>query len=333
MDEPTAVLTDAEAEAVLQLARTLARGGRAVVLITHKLRDVAGHADRVTVMRAGRTVLDGVRVAEAPAATLVEAMVGGAMPRKDGRATRPPGAVRLALAGVGRAATGHRMPLADLSLEVRANEILGIAGVGGNGQSELLELLIGLAEPDRGAFAIDGRAVSEGPAGRRRAGLRFVPDDRFRLGLFGDLSIADNLALPRVAGGERLSRRLRAGAAQAIAAYGIAGAAPATPARLLSGGNAQKLMIARELEGPFAVLVAHSPTRGLDVRAVAAVRYRLIEAAWHGAAIVLLSEDLDEVFDLADRVAVLSRGRLSSARPVGQMDRAAVGRLMLGAGE
>lgn len=335
MDEPTAVLAEAEAAAILRLARRLADDGRAVILITHKLRDVAAAADRVTVMRGGRTVLANLPAPSLSAAELARAMVGGEteVPRR-----KPPargGTVTLDLQDLCTEAEAHAVPLRDLSLQLHAGEILGIAGLGGNGQSELLEAVVGLRPLRSGAILLNGAPAPSGPALRRARGLRFVPADRFGMGLFAALSLAENLALPPLTARppeRRLwvpRRWMRRRAEAAIAGFEVLGADPDIPVRLLSGGNAQKLILAREFEGAFSVLVVHAPARGLDVRAAAAVQDRLFAAAARGAAVLMISEDLDEVLELATRVAVISHGRLSEAQPIGDVDRAALGRLIL----
>jgi len=335
MDEPTAVLAETEAAAMLDLARRLAGGGRAVILITHKMRDVTGYADRVTVMRGGKTVLAGVPAGSLDTAELARAMVGGETARERRTAHAIQGAQRLELRGIATEAGEHEVPLRAIDLKVHGGEIFGIAGLGGNGQSELLEALIGLRPPASGEILFDGATAPPDAAGRREAGLRFVPADRFGTGLFAGLSVQENLALPRLAR-RRPERRfwvarrwMRGLAAEAIRDFEVAGAAPDMPLRLLSGGNAQKLMLAREFAGAFSILVVHSPTRGLDIRATAAVQARLLAAAARGVAVLLISEDLDEVLDLSDRVAVMSHGRLSAPIPAADVDRAAIGRLML----
>ncbi len=335
MDEPTAVLAESEAAGMLDLARRLADDGRAVILITHKLRDVSATADRVTVMRAGRTVIAGAPARGLSAAELARAMVGGetAVVRRGGASLSA--AVLLELEDVSTAAAEHEVPLRGVNLRLHQGEILGIAGLGGNGQSELLETIIGLRTPLAGEIIMQGETMPALPAERREAGLRFVPADRFHLGLFGSLTLAENLAVPALSA-RRPEKRywvtrgwMRGRAERAIKDYEIAGGVAETEARLLSGGNAQKLILAREFEGAFSVLVVHSPVRGLDVRAAASVQSRLLDAASRGAGVLMISEDLDEVLALASRVAVLSHGRLSQAMPIDQTDRAALGRLIL----
>ena len=326
LDEPTAVLTDSEAVSVLDLAKRLARSGRAVILISHKMRDIFGYADRITVMRGGRTILAGV-TPDMPSEKLVEAMIGQEPPERTKRRQRAFGERRLEVTDLSSPLSSDGVALHKCRVTVRSGEIVGIAGVGGNGQSELIAALIGLSHYEGDVF-VDGQPIPALPEGKRRVGLRFIPDDRFRYGLFAQLSVFDNLSLTRIA--EKKPPLGKGDVVRLIAKMQIAGAAPEIPARLLSGGNSQKLMIAREFDDGLRVLVAHSPTRGLDVSAIAAIREQLAVAAAGGAAILLVSEDLDEILDLSDTIQVISRGHLSVPIPVEAIDRAQVGRLMLG---
>jgi general nucleoside transport system ATP-binding protein len=338
MDEPTAVLAESEAAAMLHLARRLADDGRAVILITHKLRDVSATADRVTVMRAGRTVIAGALARGLTAAELARAMVGGETDVVRRGTSAASATVTLELRAISTAGAEHAVPLREISLGLHAGEILGVAGLGGNGQSELLETIIGLRAPVQGEILLHGAPASPLPAARREAGLRFVPADRFHLGLFGSLTLAENLALPALSGARPEKRYwvtrgwMRGRATRSIKDFTIIGGVADTKARLLSGGNAQKLILAREFEGRFSILVVHSPVRGLDVRAAAAVQNRLLAAAARGVGVLMISEDLDEILALSSRVAVLSHGRLSVPVPIEQTDRAALGRSILEAG-
>ncbi len=216
-----------------------------------------------------------------------------------------------------------------------AARFLGVAGVGGNGQAELVEVLIGLRPAHSGDMMINESIAPAGPEARREAGLRFIPADRMGMGLFGELPLMVNIALPRLTSSKPekrwfVGRPWMTGLArQAIKEFEVAGGGAEIPARLLSGGNAQKLMLAREFAGHFSILVAHSPTRGLDIRAVQAVQARLRAATERSVAVLLISEDLDEIMELSDRVAVMSHGRLSAAQPIATIDRGEIGRLML----
>jgi simple sugar transport system ATP-binding protein len=336
LDEPTAVLTDAEAERLLQTIRRLAATGVAAVLVTHKLNEVKRHADAVTIMRGGRTVAT-LDPRAATAAELTELTVGQTVPLP-ARADGAYGRTRLNVGALRCARADGQVTLDDASFFVRAGEVYGIAGVSGNGQAELAEALIGARVPLAGEIWIDGVGdiAQAPPAARRTAGLAAIPADRYAYALASGLSIADNFAVARIQSGAYgpagLVRRaaLRRDAARAVAAYDVQGVRSVTQkAALLSGGNAQKLVIAREFSGEPSIVVAQSPSRGLDARACAAVHERLLAARDRGAAVVLISEDLDEVLALSDRIGVMTRGRIAAEfdRPA---DRQAIGRAMVG---
>jgi len=332
LDEPTAVLTDEEAEGLLRLVRSLADDGKSIVFITHKLREVMAAGDRVSVLRRGRMTLSGAPVAEATAEALSEAMIGRASGAGITRAAAKPGAVLLEIDGLSQAPG-----LRDVSLSLRMGQIAGIAGVGGNGQQELAETLVGLSPASAGRIVLAGHEIGTADVGRRRdLGLRYIPSDRARHALVPNAPLSHNLAAGAVREG-RLGRLtlslagLRRMAVELISAFAIAGdtAGGTRPVRLLSGGNAQKAVLARELDDGAQLIVAHSPTRGLDVAACRFVHERLAEAAARGAAVLLISEDLEEIMALSDTIHVMSRGRLFTT-PDARPDRAAIGRLMLG---
>jgi general nucleoside transport system ATP-binding protein len=336
LDEPTAILTDAEADRLLQTIRRLASAGAAVVLVTHKLHEVKRYADSVTIMRGGRTVAT-LDPGTATAAELTELTVGQTVPLP-ARADGAEGPTRLNVGGLSCARADGRMMLADTSFFVRAGEIYGIAGVSGNGQAELAEALIGAQAPLAGEIWIEGAGdISQAPgATRRAAGLAAIPADRYAYALAGAISIADNFAVANVHSGRYGTAALvdhaaiRRDASQAVAAYDVQGVRSVKQkAALLSGGNAQKLVIAREFSRQPSVVVAQSPSRGLDARACAAVHERLLAARDRGAAVVLISEDLDEILALSDRVGVMVRGHIAAEfkRPA---DRQAIGRAMVG---
>ena len=336
LDEPTAVLTDQESEAFLAFVRTLAERGNAVILITHKLREVTGFSDRVTVMRRGKAVLSGASTKDLNVDVLAECMVGEQVAPVD-----PPreasGEEALRIVDLVVPDRGGGVGVDGLNLALNGGEILGLAGVGGNGQQPLADCLMGLVSPARGTIKLGGRDATRRDAfARRRAGLRSIPSDRFSAGLVADMSVAENYALPRVRAGDyggRL-RLLRSAmdrdASKAIEAYSIAGATPDRSTRLLSGGNAQKLILARELTGEADVLVAHSPTRGLDVRACNVVHTVIKQAVEAGAACLLISEDMDEILTLSTRIAVISRGRIAATFRASEATSARIGRAMLG---
>jgi simple sugar transport system ATP-binding protein len=335
LDEPTAVLTDAEAERLLETVRRLARSGTAVVLITHKLNEVKLYADSVTIMRRGKTVAT-LDPSTTTAAELTQLTVGETQPLP-ARAANADADMRLNVGALTCARADGTVALQQASFFVRAGEIYGIAGVSGNGQSELGEALIGAREPNSGEIWIEGMGdVAHEPSSRRRiAAVAAIPADRYSFALAGDLSIADNFTVaeirsPRYGSLGRLSRAvMQHETATAVADYDVQGVrSTRQKAALLSGGNAQKLVIAREFSRKPAVVVAHSPSRGLDARACLAVHQRLLSARDRGAAVVLISEDLDEVLSLSDRIGVMARGRIVAEfkRPA---DRQAIGRAMV----
>jgi general nucleoside transport system ATP-binding protein len=315
LDEPTAVLTDGEAEALLRTARALAREGACVVLVTHKLADVTAFADRVTVMRGGRTVTTAdPRGLSAEALVRLTVGEGVVAPHRRAENGASAGEVRLRVRGLTRTTRDGRRVLDGIDLDVHAGEMVGIAGVGGNGQSELVD-----------ALARD--------AARER--IATIPADRYATGLAGPLAVAENFAIGAAAHGRygsrwRLARGPMARATErAVASANVQGVRSVWQrTSLLSGGNAQKLLIARELDREPRVIVAHSPSRGLDARATAEVQARLLAARDAGAAVLLVSEDLDEILALADRVGVMSRGRIVAmfAQPA---DRQAIGAAMV----
>jgi ABC-type uncharacterized transport system ATPase subunit len=335
LDEPTAVLTDAEATGLLDIVQRLARSGAAVVLVTHKLHEVKRYADRVTIMRGGRTVAS-LDPRQSSAEELTELTVGrtSALPA---RTPHQGGPTRLNVGALSYTRSDGRTLLNDASFFVRAGEIYGVAGVSGNGQAELAEALIGAIEPTSGEIWLDGAGdISRaGQAKRHEAAIAAIPADRYALALAASLPIADNLAVAQIRSGRygnilRLDRAaMRRDALTAVKDYDVQGVRSVRQkASLLSGGNAQKLVIAREFNREPEVVVAHSPSRGLDVRACAAVHERLIAARERGAAIVLISEDLDEILSLSDRIGVMTRGRIVAEfeRPA---DRQAIGRAMV----
>jgi ABC-type uncharacterized transport system ATPase subunit len=335
LDEPTAVLTDAEAEQLLTTVRRLAKAGTAVVLITHKLNEVKRYADSVTIMRRGKTVAT-LDPSTTTAAELTQLTVGEtqALPP---RAQNEKIGTRLNVGALGCARADGSIALQDATFFVRAGEIYGIAGVSGNGQAELAEALMGAREPSAGEIWVEELGdVAHAPMSNARiASVAVIPADRYSYALAGSLSLTDNFAVTEVGAGRygslaRLDRRaMQRDAAAAIAEYDVQGVRSVRQkAALLSGGNAQKLVIAREFSRQPSVVVAHSPSRGLDARACNAVHQRLLSARDRGAAVVLISEDLDEVLSLSDRVGVMTRGRIVAEfeRPA---DRQAIGRAMV----
>ncbi|MDB5773966.1 MAG: transporter ATP-binding protein [Herbaspirillum sp.] len=337
-DEPTAVLSDREAERLLTTVRALARRGSAVVLVTHKMADVKTYADHVTVMRGGRAVatLDPQHV---DAAELVRLTVGESLRPAHRRGDAQPQASvpKLSLRGLKTRHADGRTALDGVDLQVRAGEIYGLAGVGGNGQDELANALMGLPPAVEGELRLDGHGDLKllSTSARRACGIAAIPADRYSHALSGGISVAENFGIGQVHAGRygsiwQLARkRLDSDAAAAVEAFDVQGVRSIRQkAALLSGGNAQKLVIAREFSKQPEVVLAHSPSRGLDVRAGAEVHRRLLEARDAGAAVLLISEDLDEVMALADRIGVMVAGRIGAefAQPA---DRQAIGQAMV----
>lgn len=335
LDEPTAVLTDEEAIRLLTVVGGLALHGTAIVLVTHKLGEVTAFTDRVTVMRSGRAV--AVLNSRATNACELTRLAVGTTVASPRRASSAPGATRMAVKGLQAVRSDGHVTVADATFHVRAGEIYGIAGVGGNGQTELVEALTGMRPPLKGSVELEGAADATGASAEhlRELGLACIPADRFGYGVAGGLSIIDNYCVGQINDGRYGSwirtdgSAMRQAAADAVGEFDVQGVRSlAQRAALLSGGNAQKLIIAREFSRDPKVIIAHSPSRGLDVRACAAVHERLLKARTAGAAIVLISDDLDEVLSLSDRVGVMTRGRIAAEFDA-PADRQAVGRVMV----
>ena len=315
LDEPTAVLTPQEARELFRTIRTMAAEGHSVIVITHKLHEVLEVADRVTVLRGGRSI-GTVEIAEATSHSLAALMVGRDVDvarRREGSATM--GDVMLELEGLTAVGDRGGEALRGVSLSVRSGEVLGIAGVAGNGQRELAEAVTGMRPLTAGTVRVGGVALQTGdPRAAIGAGIAHVPEDRLHTGVAPSLSIASNVALKSYrsdATGPFLRlRRIRDRAVAMIGRYGVKAPGPETPVRQLSGGNLQKVVLAREFSSEPRVLVAAAPTRGLDVGAIETVHGYLREAATGQVAVLLLSEDLDEVLTLSDRIAVMFEGAI-----------------------
>jgi len=315
LDEPTAVLTPDEADRLFVTLRQMAQEGRTVVFISHKLHEVMAVSDRVTVLRAGRTV-STVGTATATEQTLASSMIGHDL-RTVARTPHAVAATAVLTVTNLSAQSDRGLPAVnDVSLTIRAGEIVGVAGVAGNGQRELAEAITGLRAATHGSVLVEERRLTNGdPRAAVDAGVRYVPEDRLGTGLSPGLSVTMNLVLRRLQrfclGPFLRLGAMRANAERAIADYDIRCPGPEVSAGTLSGGNLQKLVLAREFADPMKVLVAASPTRGLDVAAVETVHKHLLAAAETGVGVLLISEDLDEVLALADRVVVMYEGRLT----------------------
>jgi general nucleoside transport system ATP-binding protein len=336
LDEPTAVLTDEEAVRLLTTVRALAAGGAAVILVTHKLGEVTSFTDRVTVMRGGRAVahLDS-RATDAAELTRLAVGTAVASPRRV--SSSPSGAPRITIKDLQAARADGHLTVNAASFHVCAGEIYGIAGVGGNGQTELVEALTGVRRPLGGTIEIEGvgNATGASPERLRNLGIACIPADRFGYGVAGGLSVVDNFCVGHIGKGAYGSwvhtngSAMREATTDAVGEFDVQGVRTLRQrAAQLSGGNAQKLIIAREFTRNPKVIIAHSPSRGLDVRACAAVQERLLNARADGAAILLISDDLDEVLNLSDRIGVMTRGRIA-AEFAAPADRQAVGRIMV----
>jgi ABC-type uncharacterized transport system ATPase subunit len=315
LDEPTTVLTPQEVEQLFTTLREMASGDATVVFISHKLPEVLAISDRVTVLRGGRAV-GTVDTNASDARSLARMMVGRdvVLTRKESGG-RAPGEVVLELSGVGAMGDLGLPALTDVSFALRSGEILGVAGVAGNGQRELAEVIAGERARTAGTVTIASRQMRGTPWEAIEAGLGYVPEERMGVGVAPGLTIADNLILKSYRedghGPIIRARETAANADRLIERFDIMARGPKTLARELSGGNIQKVLLARELSGRPRVLVAASPTRGLDVAATESVRRLLVQAAESGVGVLLISEDLDEVLDLSDRIAVMYRGRVA----------------------
>ena len=334
LDEPSSALGPLETDALIALCLRLRDEGTPIIYISHRLPELAQLADRLTVLRQGRVVTAGEDVAAADLRRIAELMVGDISLLEVRRPDLELGDVRLDAEGL-RVAAEHGPGLRDVSLRVRAGEIVGVVGVAGNGQEELAAALTGQIRPDAGQVRIDGADVTGSPAAAIAGGVALLPEDR-SAGLATDFSLAENLIARRVADPEfaRFGVRLRAAVrrhARALAQrFDVRPPEPALRAGALSGGNQQKLMAAREMERDPAVLVAAGPTKGLDPHAGRAIRDRCFDTAARGGAVVIISADLDEVAELSQRVVVLSGGRVTDRFGVEEMTSARLGAVMAG---
>ncbi|HXT08917.1 MAG TPA: ABC transporter ATP-binding protein [Roseiarcus sp.] len=336
LDEPTAVLTPQERDGLFAVMRHLAAEGRTILFVTHKLNEAMAITDRLTVLRGGKVVAR-LRTSQTTPREIVRAMTGRSVNLSLDKAPVRPGAALLEARGLTLASPGGKPLVEDATLCVRAGEIVGIAGVAGNGQSELVEVLVGLRRPDRGAVLVGGVDVTHADvAARRRAGIAFIPEDRASVGSALTVSAADNLAM----GFQRqppLARRgmLNAGAVAArarrlIAKFDIRIASERAPVGSLSGGNLQKVVVARELSHEAPVLVAEQPTRGVDVGATEFIHGQLLGERAKGRAVLLVSAELSEILALSDRVLVMYEGRIVADLPRDEADEDSLGLLMAG---
>jgi simple sugar transport system ATP-binding protein len=335
LDEPTAVLTAQETAELAEVLRGLRDAGTSIVFITHKLHEVLAVADRVTVLRRGKTV-GTVDTAGADDASLARMMVGRDVVLRVEKEPGKPGDPLLELDDV-HAIDDRGLPAVDgVSLQVRAGEIVAVAGIDGNGQSELIDLISGLRPCTGGHVRLGGKDITNcTPRAARDAGIGHIAEDRHRRGLVLDFNLSENLALMDYREGTRFGllkpRRMLDAAARLLHEFDVRGGTPVTPARSLSGGNQQKVVIAREISGNPDALIAAQPTRGLDVGAIEFVHRRLLAERDAGRAILLFSLELDEVRALADRIVVIYDGRIVGELPPTASDEE-LGLLMTGSG-
>jgi len=336
LDEPTAVLTPQETDELFVVLRDLVDKGMTILFISHKLREVMAVADQISVLRRGKKVATLER-AETSREEIARLMIGREILPQVERGVGHPGEPVLEVADLHCASGRGLSALKGLSFTLRAGEVLGIAGVEGNGQSELIEALTGLRAATSGGVTLLGRPVTNAnPHHLRAMGLASIPEDRHARGLVLDYSVADNLILggqsaPTISGGRILSpRRILERARRLIRAFDIRGAAPPTPARSLSGGNQQKIVLAREIDSGPKVLIAAQPTRGLDIGAIQFVHQQILGERDRGVGVLLVSAELDEILALSDRIAVLYEGRISGAFNAAEATEERLGVLMTG---
>jgi simple sugar transport system ATP-binding protein len=337
LDEPTAVLTPQEIEDLFRVMRSLRKAGRTILFITHKLKEVFAVADRITVIRQGQVVGER-RPAETSEQELAALMVGRGVDLAVTKGPARPAEVVLDVRGLTVLDESGRVAVDNVSFDVRAGEILAVAGVQGNGQTELAKAITGLAAEVEGTVFIDGHDVSgASPKKVLRAGVGNIPEDRQKDGLVGDFTIAENLILD-VYDEPPFSRRgaldwktIDRIAEERVREFDIRTPSIRYPAKTLSGGNQQKVIVARELSRKIRLIVASQPTRGLDIGSIEYVHRRLIMARDANTAVLLVSAELDEVIALADRLVVMYRGRLAGPYLAGELSRERIGLLMAGA--
>jgi simple sugar transport system ATP-binding protein len=317
LDEPTAVLVPQEVEALFANMRDLKAEGHTILFIDHKLDEVLEIADSITVLRRGRTVVT-VEPADVTARDLAELMVGSELPTPETRDSTVRDEVVLQVRGLGVEGSETEVSITDVDLSVHAGEIVGIAGVEGNGQQELVEVLLGIRKPARGSIELAGENIGNWKVRRiREAGVGYIPEDRHRRGLLLDAPLWENDMLgrqqmqPFVKGGFWIDpKAARAHTEELIDRFDVRTPNVDVPAHALSGGNQQKLIVGRELSADIKLLIAAHPTRGIDVGAQAAVWDELRAARANGMGIILISADLDELIGLSDRINVMLRGQL-----------------------
>ena len=336
LDEPTAVLTPQEADELFKIMRSLVDQGKSIIFITHKLREVLEFADRITVLRRGK-IVGTTTPKEADQNKLAEMMVGRAVQLGVEKGPPTVGDCVLSVNEVVVVDDRSQLAVDEVSFEVHEGEILGIAGVQGNGQTELVEAVTGLRRPFSGTIGFCGEDTTHAnPRQVTELGAAHVPEDRQREGLVLPFPVSDNLVLntyylpPYTEGVVLQQEEILSSADQRIEEFDIRTPGASTPVGSLSGGNQQKVIVAREFSRPIKLLVASQPTRGLDVGSIEYIHKRIIEKRDEGTAVLLVSPELDEIMELADRIAVMYRGKIVAIVPAADTTKEKIGLMMAG---
>jgi simple sugar transport system ATP-binding protein len=339
LDEPTAVLTPQEVEDLFKVIHSLVAQGKSVIFITHKLKEVLAIADRVVVLRNGR-VAGGTTPQETTEAELATMMVGREVILTVDKKPAQPGEVVLDVQGLRVLDDRKAVAVADVSFQVKAGEVLGVAGVQGNGQTQLVEALTGLRHVEQGKATVLGQDTTHTtPRAITELGVAHVPEDRQRDGLILSFSVEDNLVLstyyvqPFAKGPVLQPREIERAAQERVEAFDVRTPSIFVPASNLSGGNQQKVIVAREFSRPIHLLIASQPTRGLDVGSIEYIHSRIVQKRDEGCAVLLVSPELDEVMSLSDRIAVMYRGQILAILPAAEATRERLGLLMAGVRE
>jgi len=337
LDEPTAVLTPQETEDLFRVMRSLKDSGRSIVFITHKLKEVLSIADRITVLRLGK-VVGTTTPAQSTEQDLASMMVGRTVRLQVERTPARPREPVLEVRGLSVEDDRGQVAVDDVSFEIRGGEILAVAGVQGNGQTELVESLTGLRPATAGSVSLVGRELTHAsPREVLRGGVGHVPEDRLRDGLIVEFTVADNLVLNTYDVAPFAHRlvldfeAIRTSARQRVKDFDIRTPSVDVPAATLSGGNQQKVIVAREFTRPIRLLIASQPTRGLDVGSIQYIHERIVQKRDEGTAVLIVSSELDEVMALADRIAVMYRGKITGLLEAAAASRDEIGLMMAGA--
>jgi ABC-type uncharacterized transport system ATPase subunit len=337
LDEPTGVLTPQEIRELGQIMKNLIQEGKSIILITHKLKEIKAFADRCTVIRRGKTI-GTVDVADTSEAAMAEMMVGRPVSFKVNKAESVPGDTVLKVESLTVRNSKKTLALSDFSLEVRAGEIVGVAGVEGNGQSDLVEAITGLRKAESGRIFLNGKDITgQSVRARIESGIGHIPEDRQKRGLVLDYTLAENMVLevyhrePFSRKGILQNKSIRQYANHIVESFDVrSGEGAASAARSLSGGNQQKAIIGREIERNPVLLIAVQPTRGLDVGSIEYIHKRLIEQRDNGKAVLLVSLELEEIMNVSDRIAIVNQGELIGLVEAARTNENEIGLMMAG---